>query len=77
MSKKTDALIEAGRAEMRRRPTGRLAGMLGTKAPEAIAVPLEDDGYAINVNHIKRDPDQPRHTFDQAALEGMAETIRG
>lgn len=71
-----DSLADSMKAGLDERPAGRLRDMARRETPGAFAVPLEQDGYEIAVDHIEPDPHQPRKTFDEVELRNLADSIR-
>ena len=71
-----NVLAESMKSGFDERPAGRLRGLLHQAAPDAIAIPLNQDAYEIALDHLEPDPQQPRKLFDEAELENLAASIR-
>jgi ParB family chromosome partitioning protein len=50
--------------------------MLSEKPAKPIAVPLEQDAYEVQLEHIEPDPNQPRKFFDEEELRDLAASIK-
>jgi ParB/RepB/Spo0J family partition protein len=72
----TESLAEAMRSGLQGRPAGRLREMASSERHDPHAVPLDQDAYEIDVDHIEPDPDQPRKRFDEDELRDLAASIR-
>ena len=64
----SESLADAMRTGVDNRPVGRLKRVATTEQPAPFAVPLDQDAYEVALDHIERDPSQPRKSFDEAEL---------
>src|SRR5258706_2680134 len=69
-------LADSMKSGLDNRPAGRLRDVAGRGLPTAVAVPLSQDAYEIEIDHVEPDPQQPRKTFDNSELENLAASIR-
>ncbi len=76
MSTSAESLAAGMKKAARPRNAGDMREMLDRRAPSPVAVPLRDDAYEINLDHIQSDPDQPRKVFDTESLRELADSIR-
>ena len=72
----SQSLADAMRAGVDSRPVGRLQAMATTEQPAPFAVPLDQDAYEIDLDHIEPDPNQPRKNFDEGELNHLASSIQ-
>lgn len=70
------SLADSMKAGLNGRPAGRLQGMFGKEPPKPIAVPLNQDAYEIELEHVEPDPNQPRKVFDEDELADLAASIK-
>jgi ParB family chromosome partitioning protein len=58
------------------RPAGRLRTMAEVEPPAPFAVPLDQDAFAVALDHVEPDPLQPRKRFDEDELRNLGASIR-
>ena len=72
----SQSLADKMRTGIEDRPAGRLRTMATTEQPAPFAVPLDQDAYEVDLDHIEPDPGQPRKTFHEDELNQLAASIR-
>jgi len=72
----SNQLADSMKSGLDNRPAGRLRDVAGRGLSTAVAVPLSQDAYEVEIDHVEPDPQQPRKTFDDSELENLAASIR-